>query len=165
MDKIFELFNKANITLFLSIIGSIGTLSTFVISFLNKRKKLHISVSNVSYSKEQRILFVPITFENRSQLPIAVTDVILVNKGHQYFHLPYPRQVSCYTHTIGNEVVDRINTYNANLPIDISQLSAKSGYFLFDIPTGVSQTLETDTFLLIHSTRGKVMKIELLYTP
>lgn len=165
MDVFLSLFTKANITLLLSIIGTIGTVSTFVISFLNKRKRLRISFSDIIYRNDLKTLIVGTTFENKSQLPIAITKIFLLYNGVQHSCIPYPRCVSTYAHKIGKDTVDRINTYNMNLPIDINQLSAKSGYFLFDIPEEDVQTLRTGAFLLVHSTRGKVMRISLPYTP
>lgn len=102
-----------------------------------------------------------ITFENRSRLPIAIISISVIKDNKQFNSVPYPSCVSEYTHRYGTEVVDRKFEYNLKFPTDICQLSAVSGFILFDVsPTDLENSSTPLTFL-IHSTRGKVQKIEL----
>lgn len=154
-------FTRANITLSLSIFGAVGTLVTFISSCLTKRKNLKISATSVTYRKDLRWLLCDITFENRSRLPIAITSIFLTINNKTIEPKLYPCCVNSYTHRIGNEVIDRKFEYNLKLPADIQQLSALSGHVLFDVAPTELENLATPVTLLIHSTRGRVQKIEL----
>ena len=94
ISLISQFFTKANITLLLSIIGSFGTL----IALYTKRKNLKIQVSNVAYKKAQKQMLLDITFENRSQLPIAITDVHVFLNNHELTVEKYPLCVEEYSH-------------------------------------------------------------------
>lgn len=154
-------FNRENITLILSIFGSVGTLITFLVSYITKRKNLKINVNSVVYKKTSKWLAIVISFENRSQLPIAITSITLFVDEFEYIAVKYPMQVGEYIHHKGKEIIDRKFDYNLKIPADISQLSALSGCILFNISQEVIQTVSTPMTLVIHSTRGSAQKIEL----
>lgn len=156
-----ELFTRENITLALSIFGSVGTLVTFISSFLTKRKNLKVVFNSSAYRKEIHWLILVITFENRSRLPIAITSISAILNGKEIKPIRYPHCVGEYTHRVGPEVIDKKFEYNLKLPADIQQLSAVSGYILFDVSPKDFENLSTPLTLLVHSTRGKVQKIEL----
>lgn len=156
-----ELLTRENITLALSIFGSVGTLITLISSYVTKRKNLKINVISSTYRKDLHRLILVITFENHSRLPIAITSVSIALNQENCDCLPYPYNVGEYIKRNGNEVVDRKFTYNLHLPSDIQQLSAVSGYVLFDISPKEIENLSTPLTLSIHSTRGKAQKIEL----
>ena len=156
-----ELFTRENITLALSIFGSIGALVTFVSSFVTKRKNLKINLVSYAYRKDLHWLILVISFENRSQLPIAITSISAILNGQEISPIPYPHCVSEYTHRFGLEVIDKKFEYNLKLPADIQQLSSVSGYVLLDVSPKEFENLSTPLTLLVHSTRGRVQKIEL----
>lgn len=156
-----DLLTKENITFALSVFGSAGALFTFINSCLIKRKQLKITVADAVYNRNLNNLIISTAFENKSQLPIAVTAIKIENNKTTIDSVKYPAFVGEYTHTHGTEVVDRKFEYNLNLPLDIDQLSAKAGCVLFDIPQEGIENLSTPLTLLIYSTRGRVQKIEL----
>lgn len=160
-DLISTLFTRANITLALSIFGAFGTLVTFISSHITKRKNLKIKINATNHNSILQRMIVNITFENHSHLPIAVTSISAIIDGEEFKCMPYPHYVGEYSYRSGNEVVERIFTHNLELPSDISQLSAVSGYVLFDVTLDILEKLSTPVILLIHSTRGKVQKIQL----
>ena len=160
-ELLSAVFTRANITLALSIFGAVGTLVTFISSYLTKRKNLKINITSATYRKDLRWLLCTITFENRSRLPIAITSISVTINDKTIEPKPYPCCVNSYTHRIGNEVIDRKFEYNLNLPADIQQLSALSGHILLDIAPEVLENLSTPLTLAIHSTRGRIQKIEL----
>lgn len=67
-------------------------------------------------------MLLDITFENRSQLPIAITDVHVFLNNHELTVEKYPLCVEEYSHLHGKEVVDRKFLYNLEFPIAIQQL-------------------------------------------
>lgn len=154
------LFTQENITLFLSIFGSIGTLITFVSSYLSKRKNLKVGIVSPTYRSDLCWLLCGITFQNRSRLPIAITSICLIVNDKVMEPKSYPCCVNSYTHRIGNDIIDRKTEYNLKLPADIQQLSALSGYVLFELSPTEIESLSTPLILLVHSTRGRVQKIE-----
>ena len=160
-EFISALFTRENITLFLSVFGSFGTLITFISSYLTKRKNLKISISSCVYRKDFRWLIFVITFENRSRLPIAITSVSATLNNQEVKSLSYPHHVGDYVYRSGDKILDSKVEYNLKLPADIQQLSALSGYVLFELSPKEIENLSTPLILLIRSTRGRVQKIEL----
>lgn len=157
VSLISQFFTKANITLLLSIIGSFGTL----IALYTKRKNLKIQVSNVAYKEDQKQLLLDITFENRSQLPIAITDVRVFLNNHELTVEKYPLCVEEYSHFHGKEVVDRKFLYNLEFPVAIQQLGASAGKMLLEFSPEELENPSTPLIFQVHSTRGKVQQIEL----
>lgn len=159
--SISPLLTRENITLALSIFGTIGTLVTLTSSYLTKRKNLKVNLVSFTYRIDLERLMLSLTFENRSRLPIAIISISVIKDNKELNFEPYPSCVGEYTHRHGNEIVDRKFEYNLNLPVDIQQLSAVSGVVLFGISPTDLENLSTPLTLLIRSTRGKVQKIEL----
>lgn len=156
-----ELLTRENITLALSIFGSIGTLVTFISSYLSKRKNLRINITSSTYNESLNYLVLIITFENRSCLPISVTSISAILHGKELEPLCHPHCVGEYTQRNGNEVIDRKFTYNLQIPTAIQQFGATSGHILFDIPPEELRNQSTPLILAVYSTRGRVQKIEL----
>lgn len=158
------LITRENITLLLSIIGSIGTLITVITAITTHRKNLKVKIIKSVYDSDLRRLILNVTFENRSRLPIAVTEAKLSINKKTLDSLPYPFCIEKYSYREGKEVINRIFTYNLQFPSDIQQLSASSGYILFEFSQEYLENQSTPLILLISSTRGGVQKIELPYT-
>ena len=150
-----SLITRDNITLLLSVIGALGTCITLISSFLHKRKNLKIHITDAEYNKNQNQMLLTLAFENRSQLPIAITSVRIFLNGHELSAAKYPICVSQYIHRHGSEVVDRKFLYNLNFPITIQQLGAFAGKMLLEFSPSTPLTLQ------VHSTRGKVQQIAL----
>ena len=156
-----SLITRDNITLLLSVIGALGTCITLISSFLHKRKNLKIHITDAEYNKNQNQMLLTLAFENRSQLPIAITSVRIFLNGHELSAAKYPICVSQYTHRHGSEVVDRKFLYNLNFPITIQQLGAFAGKMLLEFSPKELENPSTPLTLQVHSTRGKVQQITL----
>lgn len=161
VEIITKLLNRENITLFLSIFGSIGTLITFISSFLHTRKNLKVKVNKAGYKNSSQTMLISLTFENRSRLPISVTSISVFISGAEIIPESYPKCVEWYSHKEGLEVVDRKFLYNLNFPVDVQPLFAVSGHILLDVPPKEIERLSTPLILKVHSTRGRVQEIEL----
>lgn len=160
-NEISTLLTRENITLALSIFGTIGTLITFISSFMTKRKNLRIKISDSVYNRTLKMLTFACSFENRSQLPIAVTSVGFILDGREFPPVKYPKCVEEYARRHGDEVVDRKFLYNLNFPVDIQQLSSASGYILLAISQEEFEKLSTPVIVQVYSTRGRVQQIKL----
>lgn len=161
MNIIETLFTRNNITLFLSIFGSVGTLITFISSYLTKRKNLKIKLVSCTYRKDLGWLVFVIAFENHSHLPIAITAISAVLNNQTIKAMPHPHPVGDFVYRNGNNILDTKVEYNLKLPADIQQLSALSGYVLFELLPEEIENLSTPVTLAVRSTRGREQKIEL----
>lgn len=146
-----------NITFILGLIGSLGTLWTFIAS----RKNLHIKIADMVYRTDIQTFIIVIIFENRSRLPISITEITLSAGENELYFEPFPRCVSEYFHKKRAEVVDKKFLYNLSLPVSLSQLGAESGHLLLDISQEDFEKLPTQLTLKVHSTRGRVQKKQL----
>lgn len=161
IQNISKLITRENITLLLSIFGSVGTIFSLVSAFMSKRKNLKINVAAAAYSQTFHLLKITFSFENRSQLPITIINLKFFSGEHELKIEEYPRCVKEYAHRHGSEVVDWIFLYNLNFPVDIHQLGAVSGDVLLDISPKDFESLSTQLTVEVHSTRGQVQKIQL----
>lgn len=159
-----ELLTRDNVTLALSIFGSLGTLITLITNFLVYRKNLKIHISDAFYLSDRKLLYIKVLFENRSRLPISITKISLSINKEIFTPTKLTHCVHDYKNKDGEEIVDRIFTYNSQLPKMISALGAECGYIIFDIPEEVMQNLSTPLSYSIYSTRPGVQRIELPYT-
>ena len=154
------LFTKENITFILSLIGSASAFFTF----WNSRKRLKCHISDAGYNAERKILVLSLILENRSRIPISVTNISISINGSEKTFEPYPRYVSQYYHFHGRELVDQKFLYNAVFPIALSQLGAASAYLLLALSQEEFEKLPTQMNLIIRSTRGLEQKKQLKLT-
>ncbi len=159
-DTIRELLTRNNITLALSIFGALGSFFTFINAFLTKRKNLKISIKSATYKPKLNSLAIIFCFENRSRLPIAITSVSIESNVNIKLN-PHPNYVGHCSYKENEEIVHRYFEFDLKFPVDIAQLSACSGFVLFDISQDVLQSLSTSLIFQVHSTRGQAQKIEL----
>ena len=75
MNIIHSLLTRSNITLALSIFGSVGTLISFIFSVFKNRKNISIEIAGRRFSDKPSSLLVYILFENKSRLPISITNI------------------------------------------------------------------------------------------
>lgn len=155
------LLTKENVSLALSIFASLGTVITFLNSCLAKRKNLIIRINSAAHNSILQKYIINLSFENRSQLPIAITAVAAKLGNEELPIVSYPYYVGHADFSDKGIVVDRKFTYNLNFPVDIPQLSGASGHILFEYVLTNLQTPSTPLILTIHSTRGRTQQIEL----
>lgn len=159
-NELKEILTRENITLALSIFGTLGSLFTFLSAFLTKRKNLKISIKSATYNPKFNSLAIIFCFENRSRLPIAVTSVSIESDVNIKLN-PHPNYVGKCNYKDNGTIVDWHFEFDLKFPVDIAQLSACSGFVLFDISPDALQSLSTSLNFRVHSTRGRAQKIEL----
>lgn len=145
-QTVSKLLTRENITLALSIFGSIGTLITFISSYLHTRKNLKIKISRSGYGRSPPPMLISLTFENHSRLPISITSIKVFLNGCEITVVKYPSSVEKYSYKEGNEVVERKFLYNLNFPVDVQPLLAVSGHILLDLPPKELEILSTPFF-------------------
>lgn len=158
LNKIIEIlpniFTLQNISFGLGLFGSVGT----AWNLISSRKRLRIQIADSAYRTDRKTLVIVVTFENRSRLPISITDATLIAGEKEFSFEPYPRCVAEYFHKKGSEVVDKQFLYNLSFPVSLSQLGAASGYLLLDISQEDFEKLPTRLILKVHSSRGLAQK-------
>lgn len=155
LDKILALFNRENITLALSIFGSLGTLFTIFYNIAVNRKKLNVRIVGYRYSDKESLLLY-IAFENKSRLPISVTGINVMINGVWYSCVEPSITVLNETFRTGKIVTSHHEYKSLALPLSLPSLGGASGYVYFEFPEAIFQTDATRLKFLINSNRGVV---------
>lgn len=150
---------RDNITLVLSIIGSVGTIVTWFVAWLKSRK--NISVIIVKICKTKNYLFMYLMITNNSRLPITINNVSIIHDDITYPCFELPTKILSSETRTGDLVKDTKNYYTVKFPINLSSLMGTSGYFAFDIPQEDLQTLTTPVKLQVCTNRGKAIEMKL----
>ena len=80
IEKLLSLFTRDNITLILAIFGSLGTLISWIFSYISNRRNLDIHV--VGYRQDTpHALLLYVSFINNSRLPISISDISIKING------------------------------------------------------------------------------------
>lgn len=153
---------KENITLFIAIAG-------FVMSFMgciSRRKSLSVRILRYRiYGECEKYMYAYIAFENRSQLPIAITRLSLLMDGKTYDAIQIPQRIFERKRTIGKEVISRTEEYSTAIPIQLQSLGACTALIFFDTLPALTETQPTHLTFLIGTNRGKAMKTLLSLPP
>lgn len=155
LEETLALFNRENITLVLSIFGSLGTVFTIFYNIVINRKNLNVRIVGYRYSDKKSLLLY-IAFENRSRLPISVTGINVMINGIWYSCAEPPITVLNETFRTGKIVTSHHEYKSLALPISLTSLGGTSGYVYFEFPEALFQTDATQLKFLINSSRGVV---------
>ena len=120
------------ITSVLAIIGSIGTIYTFLLNFILNRPNIDIKLIEYSETKDSLVLYLSIC--NLSRLPISITDITVWNNGIPYSCSHIPQIVCFLTRKKEHNEIYREAIKSLSLPINLSSLAGTSGYFYFVFP-------------------------------
>lgn len=137
------------ITSVLAIIGSIGTIYTFLTNFILNRP--HINIELIEYNETKDSLVLYLSIYNFSRLPISITDVTVWNNGIPYSCSHVPQIVCLLTRKNNQNEIYHEAIKSLTLPINLSSLAGTSGYFYFVFPLknhkidSKSLTLEVST--------------------
>lgn len=150
---------RDNITLALSIIGSVGTLLTWLLTFINSRRNIKLKV--IKYCKLHNSLIMYMVINNNSSSSIILNSVSVKLNDIIYPCSTSPKRVFAFQNKTGEIVNYSKDYFSVEFPINLSSCSGMSGYFLFDIPEEDLKTLSTPLILQVSSNRGKSLEIEL----
>lgn len=152
-----SLFSKENITFALSIFGSLGTAFTMIHTFLTNRKRLQMKIIGHIFG-DTKMLIVYAAFENKSRLPISITD-ISVKIGDIYFPCVQPPIVACEeTERVNGMITSHRECTSLAIPINVASLNRTSGYICFEFPPNAFQPDATELIFSVVSNRGKVFE-------
>lgn len=156
LETLASLFTRDNITLALSIFGSIGTVFTFIHTFITNRKNVNVRIIGHRFSDESLLIYM--AFENKSRLPISVTGITVMINGVWYSCVEPSITVLNETFRTGKIVTSHHEYKSLALPISLPSLGGTSGYVYFEFPEAIFQTDTTQLKFLINSNRGVVVE-------
>ncbi len=166
-----EAETTANINIWTIISGILGILG-FIISitnlihyFASRRINLEIKITEFALrdgSRDDKRIFVHYQINNKSHLPITVTDMQLVILGKIYIEDFNTHEVISYRHTAKN-VNEYVPTYNEHLPINLPMLSSHAGYLVFSVPQDIAENVDKDLTFQIRTNRH--MEVQKTFAP
>ena len=161
--EIWDYLQLDDVTTAIAIISLMLTLAGIIWRLATERRCLRVRVVEYFYS-EDGVYFVML-FENRSKLPISITQISLCTNVETdcvflKTHIGSRRKKPF---SDGNAV--QIDYYTLPMPIPIQGLGAAGGYVLFDGPEhGLKRSAKSASFL-IRTSRGRPYKMKLELPP
>lgn len=150
------LANQLNITTVISIVGLLISLFTLGQNLLEKRKKLNIRV--LSFDAYQDVMFLTLSIENGSQLPIAITNIKYITTLNEYSCTPIPSKIAEITTRQGDTILEHQVTYSERMPIQLSELGAFSGIIFFEHLPELPESPPTTLTFEVCTNRGKAIR-------
>lgn len=146
------------ISLILGCIGTIGTITGSVLTFV--RSRVRISVDVVSWLQSDDCLFIYALITNNSRLPISVSSISAIMNG---VDVPCSLEPFVVTYRklpgiLGKEQFEPVRSLP--FPLNLGPLSGVSGYLYFRNPQPSSQPVSTHLSLSVHTNRKDRVSIE-----
>lgn len=141
----------------LGILGFIVSLINVINKFLSNRINLELKIINCvkrNYVNNTKRILVQYQMNNKSKLPITVTDLQIVYNNQNYLEDYNTHEVHSYRHKI-DDFDERIATYNNHLPINLPMLSSQAGYLVFVVPEDIAEDVCKDLTFQIRTNRCK----------
>ena len=150
---------RENITLALSIFGTLGTIGTWIYSYLSNRPKLKGKLLCLDGNEKLCVIYLVIS--NESHLPISIDNVHLVLKDKTIQCIYYPVVVQNHEITRNGLLLLNDNVYSVSLPINIGAISSHGGFYVFASCQSDLQEVSTELNLLVSTNRGKTVQMTL----
>ena len=148
---------RENITLVIAIIGCIGTISTWICSYMSHRQNLDIRVLGHLIPEGYSVILY-VMLENKSQLPISITGISVCQNEILYPCQEIPIKVYETTTRKNKEIVSHNEYFSMPNPIFLPSLCGTSGYVYFEAPQEVFPPDATQLTLRLTTNRGKVVE-------
>lgn len=155
-----SLLTKENITLFLSILGVLGSFSSWVYIFIKNRKNINFRIVGQRYCDDHSLL-IYMMFTNKSRLPIAITNIGVYINSTFYSCIEIPVVALEETTRCKTEIISHHEYKSLPMPIVIPGLGGTSGYVYFEFPEAVLQSDTTHLTFRLSTNRGKAIERKL----
>lgn len=162
MEELKALFTRDNITLALSIFGSIGTVGTWLYNYIKTRKSFTVELNG--YRFNQKGLLLHVQFINRSTLSLSINEISIKHNDIEYPCSKIPQKVLETTNRIGREIVNHKEYYSLEFPINLPALCGSSGYLYFSSDSNNFPQISTEVTVIIRSNRGRAVERKLPLT-
>jgi hypothetical protein len=147
----------------ISFAAFIMSVITWVLKFIQDRKRIIITPNLISKSPE--IYLLHITLENRSNKPISITNITIINDlglvpccqiSKSYFHS---------THRSGSEIISQRDEMSLGMPIPLGGRGAAAGVLIFVDYARILETGAKEWTLRLSTTRGALTQTISLDVP
>lgn len=153
------LSRRDNVTFLIAVAGFCLSIVTFVQNMSANRKRLKISLSSIGYAQD--IMCVRLSIENRSQLPVSITDIVYRTDKTRYHCSPDPKLLCQFEKRRNGVIISQESTYSSELPIHLPALGAFNDLLLFEglktLPENSSKRLTFE----ISTNRGRTLRRKL----
>lgn len=162
MEELKALFTRDNITLALSIFGSIGTVGTWLYNYIKTRKSFTVELNGYRFNPKGLLLHVQ--FMNKSTLSLSINEIAIKHNDIEYPCSKIPQKVLETTNRIGGVIVDHKEYYSLEFPINLPALCGSSGYLYFSSDSNNFPQISTEVTVIIRSNRGRAVERKLPLT-
>jgi len=139
-------------TLAVALLGAIGTISSWLVYFWNKRTSINFEIQELSVNTSKSVLFYG-TITNNANSNIVITDIVLLSDNDEIHVNKVPTVVLTEEKSRNDEILSRKETYNAKFPINLFPCSGQSDYFHFVFSSQNPLSLGTILNFEIHTNR------------
>lgn len=147
-----------NLTFVLALIGSIGTLSSFILAYVRSRVSINAEITSYYLGKDYLELYM--VFSNASRLPVSITNVSIICDGNTYYCERSPQVAKTTEHAKNGQVVDTVRFWTISFPVNLPSLSGSSGYLLFRFhPENAVSVSKALTFQLSTNRNAKPLEM------
>ena len=161
-----KFLTKENITLLLAVLGSLGTLISWIYIYICNKKSVKIHL--LLYKKGELGCLCYMSFENLSRLPISITRIQIEENENYYDCQMIPDIALTSSRSQNGEIYHRKVDYTEQIPINIAPLSSRSGYVYFPLHKFSCENPPIPLSFQVNTNRGSLKKISLeplqLYT-
>lgn len=140
------------------VLGFVISLINIIYYFISRRVNIEMRIIEIaprSYHNDKEKIIIHYQINNKSNLPISITDMQLITNDEKYCEDFNTYEILSYHHT-AKGINEHVPTYNGHLPINLSTLSSYSGYLVFVVPEGTLKALGTDLTFEIRTNRCMV---------
>lgn len=140
------------------VLGFIISLINLVYYFISRRVNLEMRIIEIAprtYRNDKERIIVHYQVNNKSNLPISITDMRLIIDDDKYCEDFNTHEILGYHHT-AKDINEYVPTYNGHLPINLPMLSSHSDYLVYVVPEGTLKALETGLTFEIRTNRQMV---------
>lgn len=158
-SRIFFELSQGNLALQISVISFLMSLTSWIRVFFVERKNIRLSIQ--FFRKKNRTAYMYLMIENKSRLPIAVSNIEMVQGNKKIGCVQISKEVITNIKKAGGKIIGISPVYSTQLPVQMSGLSAVSCIVLFeDIPLEIPPT-STHLNFEVSTNRGKKVKKKL----
>lgn len=156
-----DFLTRENITLFLSIVGALGTLCSAISSILKNRKNINIQIAKLY--KLNNIIWLYILLENKSRTAISINRISLCLSDKVISASQISKKIHKVDITSAGKTTSSKTDYSIAFPIYLPELGCSSGYLYFVLPPEAAKNFPTELTFQVGTNRGKVTQKKLAY--
>lgn len=145
------------LTFAIAVAGFILSATIWAKELVSQRKNLSGRILDITVYNNFVVL--RILFENRSRLPIAITQIELVINGQRFACSQTPKLVFERMERTNGKVTESTKEFSVRLPIQIAELGANESLVFFGHLPATPQDDATHLTLRLSTNRGKPIEM------